>query len=70
MDTQTITQLADARRAGLDGGLLQRIWRDKVTRILAQAGQVITVAPGDDSRLILQGLPSQPATPINSEKQP
>lgn len=70
VDTQTITQLADARRAGLDGGLLQRIWRDKVTRILAQAGQVITVAPGDDSRLILQGLPAQPATPTNSEKQP
>lgn len=70
VDTRTIVQLAQARHDGTDGGLLQRVWRDKVTHILAQAGQVITVAPGDDSRLILQGLPSQPAAPTNSEAKP
>lgn len=67
VDTRTIVQLAEARREGADGGLLQRLWRDKITRILALAGQVITVAPGDDSRLILQGLP---AAPTVSEKKP
>ncbi|MEG5551159.1 protease modulator HflK [Enterobacter wuhouensis] len=67
IDTRTILQLAQARREGLDGGLLQRLWRDKVTRILAQAGQVITVTSGDDSRLILQG--GSPA-PIVNEKKP
>lgn len=70
VDTRTIVQLAQARHDGTDGGLLQRVWRDKVAHILAQAGQVITVAPGDDSRLILQGLPSQPAAPTNSETKP
>ncbi|WP_276851369.1 protease modulator HflK [Enterobacter oligotrophicus] len=70
VDTRTIMQLAQARREGADGGLLKRLWREKVTAILAQAGQVITVAPGDDSRLILQGLPAQSATPTVSEKKP
>ena len=70
VDTRTIVQLAQARHDGTDGGLLQRVWRDKVAHILAQAGQVITVAPGDDSRLILQGLTSQPAAPTNSEAKP
>ena len=68
-DTQTILQLAQARRDGADGGLLQRLWRDKVTRILASAGQVITVAPGDESRLILQGLlPPASTAPASGEK--
>lgn len=70
VDTQTILQLAQAQHDGKDGGLLQRLWRDKITRILAQAGQVITVAPGDDSRLILQGLAAQPTPPPASEKKP
>lgn len=63
VETQTILQLAQTLREGKDGGLLQRLWRDKVNHILAQAGQVITVAPGDDSRLILQGLPA--TSPVN-----
>lgn len=70
VDTRTISQLAQTRRDGADGGLLQRLWRDRVTHILAQAGQVITVAPGDESRLILQGTASQPAAPAVSEKKP
>ena len=70
VDTRIILQLAQTRRDGSDGGLLLRLWRDAVSRILSQAGQVITVAPGDDSRLILQGLPPQPATPPASEKSP
>lgn len=70
VDTRTILQLAQTRRDGSDGGLLLRLWRDAVSRILSQAGQVITVAPGDGSRLILQGLPPQPATPPASEKSP
>lgn len=70
IDTRTILQLAQTRRDGTDGGLLQRLWRDNISRILSQAGQVITVAPGDDGRLILQGLPPQSATPPVSEKKP
>ncbi|MDP9564988.1 UNVERIFIED_ORG: regulator of protease activity HflC (stomatin/prohibitin superfamily) [Kosakonia oryzae] len=69
-DTQTILQLAQVLQDGTDGGLLQRLWRDNVTRILTQAGQVVAVAPGDDSRLILQGLTPQSATPPASEKKP
>lgn len=70
IDTQTIQQLAQAQRDGKDGGLLQRLWRDRVSRILAQAGQVITVAPGEDSHLILQGPTSQPLPSVASEKKP
>ncbi|SFT84292.1 Regulator of protease activity HflC, stomatin/prohibitin superfamily [Kosakonia arachidis] len=69
-DTQTILQLAQVQKDGTDGGLLQRLWRENVTRILSQAGQVVTVVPGDDSHLILQGLAAQPAMPSASEKTP
>lgn len=69
-DTQLILQLSQVMRDRSDGGMLQRLWREKVTKILAQAGQVIAVAPGDDSRLILQGLLPPSVTPPVSEKQP
>lgn len=70
IDTQEILQLAQTLRDGTDEGLLQRLWRDRVTKILAQAGQVITVAPGDDGRLILQGLLPPSVTPPANEAKP
>lgn len=70
IDTQSIQQLSQAQRDGQDGGLLQRLWRERVSKILAQAGQVITVAPGEDSRLILQGPTAQPVSSAASEKKP
>jgi regulator of protease activity HflC (stomatin/prohibitin superfamily) len=66
VDTQLILQLAQSRHEGSDGGMLQRLWRDSVSRVLAQAGQVVTVAPGDESRLIIQG----PFPSTRSEKKP
>lgn len=53
--TQTITKLAEARASGSDAGMLQRLWRDRVSAILSRAGQVITVAPENKSRLVLPG---------------
>lgn len=70
IDTQAIAQLSQAQRDGKDGGLMQRLWRDRVSRIFAQAGQVITVAPGEDSRLILQGPTTPSLSPAASEKKP
>ncbi len=55
VSTQTITKLAQARAEGSAVGLLPRLWREKITHILSSAGQVITVAPGDSSQLLLQG---------------
>ena len=70
IDTRMIMSLAQAKRDGADGGLLQRIWREKITAILAQADQVVTVAPGQDSQLLLQGLPLSGAAAPSSEKNP
>jgi len=50
-DTATVTGLAQSS----DPGLLQRIYRERVPKILGQAGSVTTVNPKDDSRLIIQG---------------
>lgn len=55
-DTATISGLASTQGSNGDPGLLQRLYRDRVTTILSQAGSVVTVDPHDDSRLILQGI--------------
>ncbi len=57
-DTATITSLAQTQRERGDPGLLQRLYRERIPTILQKAGNVTTVDPHDDARLILQG--SQP----------
>lgn len=54
-DTATVTGLAQSIQDQSDPGLLQRIYRERVPKILGQAGSVTTVNPKDDSRLIIQG---------------
>ncbi len=54
-DTATVTGFASAQGSDRDPGLLWRLYRDRVAKILSQAGSVITVDPKDDARLILQG---------------
>ncbi|WP_431323271.1 protease modulator HflK [Rhizobium sp. YTU87027] len=54
-DTATITGFASGQGRDSDPGLLWRLYRDRVAKILSQAGSVITVDPKDDARLILQG---------------
>lgn len=70
VDTQAIFALAQVRREGADGGMLQRIWREKITGIIAKAGQVTTVVSGRDSQLILQSEPTAMTSFITSEKKP
>ena len=54
-DTSTIINLAKVQQAGNDPGLMLRLYRDRMPRILGQAGSVTSVDPDDDSRLIIQG---------------
>jgi regulator of protease activity HflC (stomatin/prohibitin superfamily) len=54
-DTATVTSLAQSIHDKSDPGLLLRIYRERVPKILGQAGSVTTVDPHDDSRLIIQG---------------
>ncbi|MCT4710722.1 protease modulator HflK [Enterobacteriaceae bacterium H11S18] len=57
--TQTIIKLAQARADGSNPGMLQRIWREKISSVLSRAGQVITINPGNNSKVILSGPDSQ-----------
>jgi regulator of protease activity HflC (stomatin/prohibitin superfamily) len=54
-DTATVASLAESIRDKSDPGLLLRLYRERVPKILGQAGSVTTVDPHDDSRLIIQG---------------
>lgn len=54
-DTSTIINLAKLQQAGNDSGLMLRLYRERMPRILGQAGSVTSVDPNDDSRLIIQG---------------
>ena len=54
-DTATVASLAQSIQNKSDPALLQRIYRERVPKILEQAGSVTTVDPRDDSRLIIQG---------------
>ncbi|MNC81672.1 hypothetical protein D3C75_1348750 [compost metagenome] len=47
--------LAKAQQQGSDPQMLQRIYRERMPKILRQAGSVTTVNPQDDSHLIIQG---------------
>lgn len=50
-DTATVLSLGNTR----DPQLLLRFYRERMPKILGQAGSVTTVDPKDDSRLIIQG---------------
>lgn len=54
-DTSTIINLAKVQQAGNDSGLMLRLYRERMPRILGQAGSVTSVDPNDDSSLIIQG---------------
>ncbi|NWE73861.1 protease modulator HflK, partial [Pseudomonas gingeri] len=54
-DTATVVSLARAQQDGSDPGMLLRLYRERLPKILGQAGSVTTVDPRDDSRLIIQG---------------
>ena len=54
-DTSTIASLAKVQQAGSDPGLLLRLYRERLPKILGQAGSVTSVDPKDDARLIIQG---------------
>ena len=53
--TATVQSLAQAQRDGSDPEMLLRIYRERLPKILGQAGSLTTVNPKDDSRLIIQG---------------
>ncbi|BAQ77848.1 SPFH domain-containing protein [Pseudomonas sp. Os17] len=53
--TATVQSLAQAQRDGTDPEMLLRIYRERLPKILGQAGSLTTVDPKDDSRLIIQG---------------
>ena len=50
-DTATVSSLATST----DPQMLLRLYRERLPKILGQAGSVTTVNPKDDSRLIIQG---------------
>lgn len=54
-DTAAVQQLAQSIRDGVDPGLLERVYRERIKAILARAGSVTTVDPRDDGRLIVSG---------------
>ncbi|WP_193102644.1 protease modulator HflK [Burkholderia sp. Z1] len=54
-DTLEIRQLDATLRENGDPGLLARLYRDRVQRVLSKAGRVTTIDPRDTSNLILPG---------------
>ncbi|MNN43471.1 hypothetical protein D3C81_1577090 [compost metagenome] len=50
-DTATVASLAKTA----DPQMLLRLYRERIPKILGQAGSVTTLDPKDDSRLIIQG---------------
>lgn len=54
-DTATVLSLTQAQQQGTDPQMLLRIYRERIPKILGQAGSVTTVDPKDDTRLIIQG---------------
>ncbi|MCQ4437491.1 hypothetical protein NO135_21075, partial [Clostridioides difficile] len=54
-DPLEIRQLDAPLREPGDPGLLARLYRDRVQRVLSKAGRVTTIDPHDTSNLILPG---------------
>lgn len=54
-ETSSIASLAAAPGGGRDPATLTRLYRDRISGVLAGAGSVVTINPRDDAHLILQG---------------
>jgi regulator of protease activity HflC (stomatin/prohibitin superfamily) len=54
-DTADVLQLSAAIKSGTDPGLLARMYRERITAILAKSTSLTMVNPGDDTHLIIQG---------------
>ncbi len=54
-DTADVLQLSEAIRGGLDAGLLPRMYRERITAILAKTSFLTMVDPRDDAHLLIQG---------------
>ncbi|HEY0802719.1 MAG TPA: SPFH domain-containing protein [Steroidobacteraceae bacterium] len=54
-DTADVLQLSAAVKSGTDPGLLPRMYRERITAILAKSSFLTMVNPGDDTHLIIQG---------------
>ena len=54
-DTTAVLELARSIEQRVDPGLAQRLYRERMSRILAQAGSVTSVDPDDESRQIISG---------------
>ena len=54
-DTADVLQLSQAIKGGLDAGLLPRMYRERITAILAKTSFLTMVDPRDDSHLLIQG---------------
>jgi regulator of protease activity HflC (stomatin/prohibitin superfamily) len=54
-ETAAVQQLAESMQNKVDPGLSMRVYRERMSAILAKAGSVTMIDPNDDSRLILPG---------------
>jgi regulator of protease activity HflC (stomatin/prohibitin superfamily) len=54
-DTADVLQLSEAIKGGLDAGLLPRMYRERITAILAKTSFLTMVDPRDDAHLLIQG---------------
>jgi regulator of protease activity HflC (stomatin/prohibitin superfamily) len=57
-DTATVLHLAESVRKGTEPGLLMRVYRERIPVILAKAGSITTVSPGEDAQVIVPGAAS------------
>jgi regulator of protease activity HflC (stomatin/prohibitin superfamily) len=62
-DTATVLHLAQSVKNGTEPGLLMRTYRERMPGILAKAGSITTVSPGDDAQVIVPGAVASGATP-------
>jgi regulator of protease activity HflC (stomatin/prohibitin superfamily) len=58
--TADVMQLAQALKTGVDAGMLQRLYRQRITAVLSKTPSLILVNPGDDTHLIVQGAINAP----------
>jgi len=54
-DTADVLQLSAAIKGGLDAGLLPRMYRERITAILAKTSFLTMVDPHDDAHLLISG---------------
>jgi regulator of protease activity HflC (stomatin/prohibitin superfamily) len=54
-DTASVLHLAESVRKGTEPGLLMRVYRERMPGILAKAGSITTVSPGEEAQVIVPG---------------